>query len=362
MTSLVTPGWAFEEVAPADIDATLERQRHDHGDGDRPLVRASVNNMVVVTQSRGAGQRALATVESLGLSVPSRCVVLIAEPPPPPDGRPRVRSWARVAHHRYGEGRSEVVWEEVIVHTNVPARYLPAVVLPLLLPELPVFTWWEGTPPFSEEVFDELATVTDRLILDLATFVDPVPDLARLARAAQALGPAVSDCVWGRLTPWRELLAAPFNGPPLRGAAHAIQRLRVDAVDASAGLELVGWFASRLGWELEEVRAVDDVRAARYARGPGLHCEVEVVSTLGSASLTRVELEVVAAEEPSHIRVEATPNYLVSTVQTPGQPTARRVGFSSEQGQLAAELQVFGRDRVFEAALASAAELVGEEG
>lgn len=355
MTGLVAPGWAFEEVAPADIDRTLERQRRDQSDGSRPLVRASVNNMVVVTQSRSAGQRAIATIESLGLSVPSRCVVLIAEPPP--DGRPRVRSWARVAHHRRGEGPSEVVWEEVIVQTNVPARYLPAVVLPLLLPELPVFTWWEGTPPFSEEVFDELASVTDRLILDSATFADPVPDLARLARAAQVLGPAMSDGVWGRLTPWRELLAAPFNGPPLRGAAHAIRRLRVDAVDPSAGLELVGWFASRLGWELEEVRVVDDLRTARYARGPGLFCEVEVTSTLGSASLTRVELEVAGGEEPSRIRVEATPSYLVSTVQTPGQPTARRVGLTAEQGQLAAELQVFGRDRVFEAALAPAADL-----
>jgi glucose-6-phosphate dehydrogenase assembly protein OpcA len=358
MTSATASGWAFEEVAPAYIERALERQRLEREDDRRPLVRASVNNMVVVTQSRSAGQRALATVEGFGARAPSRCVVLIAEPPV--DGRPRVRSWARVAHSRHAEGGSELVWEEVVVHTSVPPRHLPAVVLPLLLPELPVFTWWEGTPPFSEEVFEELASVTDRLIVDSATFADPAADLIRLVQTAQGLSPALSDCVWGRMTSWRELIAAPFNGPPLRGAAGAVHRVQVDAVDLSAGLELVGWLASRLGWRLEEVRVVDDLHVARYATAAG-GCEARVASTLGSASLTRVELEVIGEDGPASIRVEATASYLVSTVQTPGQPTARRVGFSSEQGQLAAELQVFGRDRIFEAALASAAELAQGE-
>jgi glucose-6-phosphate dehydrogenase assembly protein OpcA len=356
MSGMLVSGWAFEEVAPAEIEAALERQRRENERSRRPLVRASVNNMVVVTQSRSAGQRALATVEGLGVSVPSRCVVLIAEPPG--NGHARVRSWARVAHHRHGEGGMELVWEEVIVHTNVPPRHLPAVVLPLLLPELPVFTWWEGTPPFSDEVFDELASVTDRLIVDSATFEDPVADLGHLVRAWQGLRPALSDCVWGRLTPWREMIAAPFNGPPLRGSTDGIRRVRIDAVDLDAGLELLGWLASRLDWRLERVQVADDVRTASYATNAGT-CEARVAATLGSASLTRVELEVAipGEDEPARIRVEATPGHLVSTLRIPGQPDARRVGFSSEQEQLAAELQVFGRDRVFEAALSAAAPL-----
>jgi hypothetical protein len=170
----------------------------------------------------------------------------------------------------------------VVVQTNVHPRHLTAVVLPLLLPELPVFTWWEGTPPFGEEVFDELTSVTDRLIVDSAAFVDPVADLRRLAGVVGALEPAVTDCAWGRLTPWRELLAAPFSGPQLR---------------------------------------------------------------------------------PALDRVEAPPGHLVATVEVPGQPTGRRkvgrsAGPSTGPASLGAELQLFGRDRVFEDALAEAAALV----
>jgi glucose-6-phosphate dehydrogenase assembly protein OpcA len=348
-----TPGWAFEEAPPAKIDEVLARQRHEQEDGHAPLVRASINNMVVVTPNRSAGQRALITVESLGARAPSRCVVLIAEPP---SQRQRVRSWARVAHHRHAEGGSEVVWEEVVVQTNVDPRHLPAVVLPLLLPELPVFTYWEGTPPFFDQVFEELNSVTDRLIVDSATFADPPGDLARLAGAAQALGPALSDCAWTRLTAWREMLADPFNGPPLRGTAWRARRVHVEAVDLAAGLELTGWLASQLGWELQEARSADDLYVAHYGTAAG-GCEARIVSTLGSASLTRVELGLDLDEGEAVIRVEATPTHLVTTVKVPGHPTARRFGLGSERSPLAVELEVFGRDRVFEAALEPAAAL-----
>jgi glucose-6-phosphate dehydrogenase assembly protein OpcA len=348
---------AFEEVPPGEIELALERQRSQ---GEGSVVRASVANLVVVTPNRAAGQRALAAVEELGSRAPSRCVVLIAEPP---EGRQGVRSWARVVNRRPASG-PEVVWEEVVVQTNVHPRHLTAVVLPLLLPELPVFTWWEGTPPFGEAVFAELTKVTDRLIVDSAAFVDPVADLRRLASEIGTVEPAVTDCAWGRLTPWRELLAAPFSGPQLRPALGRVRWLRVDSVEPTAGQELVGWFASRLGWALESVQQDGDELGAEY-RTPAGSCQVRVVAGIGSSNLTRVHLEMDTDEGPASVRVEAPPGHLVATVEVPGQPTGRRkVGRSVDPAAgpagLGAELQLFGRDRVFEDALAEAAALVPE--
>jgi glucose-6-phosphate dehydrogenase assembly protein OpcA len=349
---------AFEEVAPGDIEQTLERQRQQGEDGGGAVVRASVANLVVVTPNRAAGQRALAAVEELGARAPSRCVVLIAEPP---EGRQGVRSWARVVNRRPDQG-PEVVWEEVVVQTNVHPRHLTAVVLPLLLPELPVFTWWEGTPPFDQQVFAELASVTDRLIVDSAAFADPVGDLRRLAGVVGALEPAVTDCAWGRLTPWRELLAAPFSGPQLRPALDQARWLRVDSVEPTAGLELVGWFASRLGWELEETSQAGEELAVTY-RTPTGSCQARVVAAIGSSNLTLVHLQMETGQGPASVRVEAPPGHLVATVEAPGQPTGRRkvgrsAGPATGPAGLGQELQLFGRDRVFEDALAEAAALV----
>lgn len=349
---------AFEEVAPGDIEQTLERQRSRGGNGTGAVVRASVANLVVVTPNRAAGQRALAAVEELGSRAPSRCVVLIAEPP---EGRQGVRSWARVVNRRPATG-PEVVWEEVVVQTNVHPSHLTAVVLPLLLSELPVFTWWEGTPPFHQQVFDELTSVTDRLIVDSAAFTDPVADLRRLTGVVAVVEPAVTDCVWGRLTPWRELLAAPFGGPALRPALDRVRWLRVDAVEPTAGLELVGWFASRLGWELDRAHEAGDVLTASYDTATGA-CEARVVAGIGSSNLTRVHLEMETDDGPASVRVEAPPGYLVATVEVPGQPTGRRKvgrsgGPATGPAGLGQELQLFGRDRVFEEALVQAAALV----
>src|SRR4029450_4594025 len=153
---------------------------------------------------------------------PPRWVVLIAEPP---EGRQGVRSWPRVVNRRPNQG-PEVVWEEVVVQTNVHPRPLTAVVLPLLLPELPVFTWWQGTPPFDQEVFTELTSVTDRLIVDSAAFADPGGAPGGRGGGGGTVEPAVTDCAWGRLTDWRQLLSAPFGGPQLRPALARGPRVR----------------------------------------------------------------------------------------------------------------------------------------
>jgi hypothetical protein len=138
--------------------------------------------------------------------------------------------------------------------------------------------------------------------------------------------------------------------------------VRVDAVEPTAGQELVGWFASRLGWELEEVRQSGDELGADY-RTPGGTCRVQVVAAIGSSNLTRVHLELDTADGPGSVRVEAPPGHLVATVEVPGQPTGRRkvgrgAGPATGPAGLGQELQLFGRDRVFEDALTAAAALV----
>jgi glucose-6-phosphate dehydrogenase assembly protein OpcA len=354
------PGYSLEPVALGEVDLLLERQRRqDEEDGHGLLVRASVSNLVVVCRDRTSGRQALAAVERLGQRAPSRCVVLIAEPP---SGREEVHTWARVVQ-RHPDVGPEVFWDEVVVQTTVPPQHLVAVVLPLLLPELPVFTWWTGTPPFGGEVFAELTEVSNRLIVDSAAFDDPAAGLVRLARAATALSPALSDCVWGRLMPWRQMLAAPFDGPPLRGAHHRIRSVEVEAVEPTAGLELVGWFASRLGWQLDQVRLaadpVSDTWLARWST-PGGSCETRVTTSLGAGTLTKAALEVDSDDGPASVRVEAPPGHLLATVTVPGlHRTRRRVGLPSAADPigLTGELQLFGRDRIFEAALLAAARL-----
>lgn len=117
-----------------------------------------------------------------------------------------------------------------------------SIVVPLLLPDLPVFLRWRGRPDFGSDVFRQLIEVVDRLVVDSAEWPDPLADYSELAGVFEDVG--VSDIAWGRTLPWRRALAASWPELPDR------------LVGPPAETALVaGWLQSRAGADVEVERA-----------------------------------------------------------------------------------------------------------
>jgi glucose-6-phosphate dehydrogenase assembly protein OpcA len=352
-TTTVAEGWRGEPVTLSEVDRSLERQYRDQRRSGEPgLVRTRVATLVAVTSDDESARRALEVVARMTGRNPSRCIVLIVAPPA--EGRADgVRAWAKV-HRREGRGASGLR-DEVVVEAAVPPGHLASVVLPLLLPDIPVFTWWKGTVPLDAPVGRELVAVTNRLIVDSSTFIDPVADLAALTGAARSL-PVLSDAVWGRLTPWRALLAASFDTLP--GGTHpdSIADVRVAAVTPTAGLLLTGWLTTRLGWEPASIEpgGSPGTASTRWRKPNGGEATIDVRPAAGSSVLASLKVEASGGHGPVTIRLEARGPLLIAS-QTSGQGLGQtRVGHcaSTEAEALAAELEVFGHDRVYEDALA----------
>lgn len=121
------------------------------------------------------------------------------------------------------------------------AAHAESVVLPLLVPDVPVVTWWHGPPP-DQISTDPLGAVADRRITDCAQATDPV---AALRQRAVDYTPGDTDLAWTQLTGWRTLAAGALNGR----SGDAVTAVRVTvtapATDASGAL-LAGWLAARL--------------------------------------------------------------------------------------------------------------------
>jgi len=201
---------------------------------------------------------------------------------------------------------------------------LPSATLPLLVPDLPVFLWWDDKLGAHNNLWTELCGAADRLILDSVDF--PPSDLETVAqlftgKPNDAL--CVSDINWARLTSWRALLASFYDVRAYRPALDSLQSITVDYVApastealASQAVLIVGWLASRLGWQpVPEsyehdgpVRSImlrkKDLSAELQLRGidqphtkPGRLSSVELTSTDDSAkfvvtrSSTGVHLE-----------------------------------------------------------------------
>ena len=136
---------------------------------------------------------------------------------------------------------------------------------PLLVADLPVFLRWRGPLTFGAPALEQLVGVTDRLVVDSIEWTDPETSYRRLPEVFDRV--AVSDIAWARLQPWREALAGLW--PEIADAA----RVRVAGPEAEA-LLLSGWLGARLGRPVQlarepagEIELVEaDGKGARPAR------------------------------------------------------------------------------------------------
>jgi Glucose-6-phosphate dehydrogenase subunit len=117
-----------------------------------------------------------------------------------------------------------------------------SIVVPLLLPDLPVFLRWRGRPPFASDVLDDLVEVVDRLVVDSREWDEAGAGLRSLAELFERT--VVSDIAWARTLPWRVEIARLW--PDVADA----RELRVTGPESEA-LLLVGWLCSRLGRDVE---------------------------------------------------------------------------------------------------------------
>jgi glucose-6-phosphate dehydrogenase assembly protein OpcA len=176
---------------------------------------------------------------------PSRTLLLF----PQEDGRDAIDADLSLECYRLEELERHVCSEVIELRLHGQVALAPAsVILPLVLPDLPVFLRWRGQPPFGESVFEQLVKVVDRLVVDSREWPDAPGCYARLAGIFDRV--AVSDIVWARTLRWRRAIAE------LDSAANA-RRLRVRGPLQEASL-LAGWLRSRLDRAIELDHAAAD--------------------------------------------------------------------------------------------------------
>ncbi|MBI3522505.1 MAG: glucose-6-phosphate dehydrogenase assembly protein OpcA [Chloroflexi bacterium] len=266
--------------------ARLRRARSAHAsEQGHTVARASVLNLVVFATREVHAKRAARTIADLSQRHPSRAIVVWVD-------RPGSTATDRLAMHcdlPRADGREQVSCEQILVRApgDAGAR-LASAVIPLLLPDLPVFLWWTDTPPFDAPHFDAMLELADRFIIDSADFARPELSLKRVrevcARGSGRYG--VTDFNWTRLTPWRDLVSAFFDVPAWRPYLDSITGVRVGfTVDAdgrevhpSQALLLVGWLASRLGWLAAQSLAPSEAGGMLFSmtRGDGTRIPVRV--------------------------------------------------------------------------------------
>jgi len=147
-------------------------------------------------------------------------------------------------------------------------QHADSVVAPLLVPDVPVVTWWpDETPPAPSA--DPLGSVAQRRVTDAAASEAPRDMLLSLAKAYQ---PGDTDLSWTRATPWRSLLAATLDQPHPELISGEVL---AETANPTADL-IAAWLGLRLGIEVQR----------GDSGGPGI-TEVSFETAEGKVSLSR---------------------------------------------------------------------------
>ena len=232
----------------ADIERKLARRRCEQEADGVPLLRTSTMTHLVWAPPAWLG-RARRVLAGLAERHPARTIFLV----PLPGRRSGIETDASVHGFEFGGGRealSEVV--EIRMQGDA-ARHPASLVLPLLISDLPVFCRWRGRPDWGGTAFDELVGVVDRLVVDSSEWAGLPRAYEPLTRSFDHV--ATSDIAWRRTLPWRVALAGRWPG--IRKA----RRVTVEGPRADA-LLLAGWLRSRLRHDVSLSRREADVLQA----------------------------------------------------------------------------------------------------
>jgi glucose-6-phosphate dehydrogenase assembly protein OpcA len=293
------------DTTTADIRAALTIARDQMGGPATGVVL----NLIIMTDESGQHD-AVRAASQAGREHPCRVLAVIAR---------EARTASRLdAEIRSGDG---MPGQTVLLRLYGPmSEHADSVIMPLLVPDTPVVTWWHGLLP-AVPSNQPLGMLAQRRVTDAASARAPAEALAALAAGYQ---PGDTDLSWTRATPWRSLLAATVDTEP-----GEINGGMVSAEEHNPTADLLAaWLSSRLHVPFQR----------ETSGGPGI-TEVRLSTADGDLTISR-------------------PDGRVATLARPGQPdrhvALQRRGIAD---LLAEELRRLDPDEIYGESLAAVAGL-----
>lgn len=349
-----------------------EMSRPESGTDAPALTRACTLNLIVYTTELSDSAHLADILDEVARRHPARTLLLVTDRD---STETRLAAYVATRCQILGARTKQVCGEQITIEVAGNAVDLAAsAIAPLLVPDVPVFLWWDDIPHQDDQLFSRILAMTDRAVIDSAAFDNPYDDLLKLDTLMRNGDSLISDLNWGRLTSWRSLTASFWDVADYRPHLDNIDKVIVEfqppgvASDQVAlqPLLLVGWIASRLSWKLESANfdKGNNITHISYLAPNhpvnviicGSEYETQEIDPLKSIRLLyttgRAEFSVILEDEGSKLE---------TTAITPDRPAVQRLvacEAKSDGQRLSSELSFLKRDKVYEGAVSAAAEII----
>ncbi len=357
-------------------DAPGERVAETHFGGGE-LMRANTLNLIAVADHEDIAQMITSTVSQLSDFLPSRTIIFVTAP-----GAQRSNTWHVDVRLNEGEtkGGPPVHFETITITVDPKmSGYLASLVSPLLISELPTFLWWPTGDFVGNALFNDIVGIVDRLIVDSARLGNDARAVAQMRTLLDDKDdPRLGDFTWMRLEPWRQLIAQFFDPKEVQNCLDQLSQVNIAYAEHrrdngsgfAAALLIVGWLASRLGWQV--IEPLEPRRAGGWtvpliSRGEdGKARDIQVRLTPDPSpdarfSVRSVELVAIGEHDGVFRIMRTDKDDMITSSETSFAPYMSRMVYSRRKStveMLGDELQKFGADPVFEDAIRMATRLL----
>lgn len=212
----------------------------------------------------------------------------------------------------------EISWDRLFIQVSEEnlAR-VPFLILPLLIPDLPIYLLWGHDPCTENTILPHLEKLATRLIFDSEATSDLQQFCLKLLEHLNNSPVQIMDMNWARISGWREILLQIYDSPERLEQLAAAKKIRIhyNSSSNSNGLQpetqaiyLQAWLASCLGWSWDGPKVQPKKNSLRYSSTKGKH-EIHFLN-ISDPSF--------AAEEILEIEVEGCNDYACSLRRTDG--------------------------------------------
>ncbi len=383
--------WAGKQIRIEEVDTVLSSLWKMSADnlriGANLHVRTSVLNLVICTPDATSAHYASTLLRSLSSTHLARATIVILDASQEtPD---LLESWVTLRCFSMISDLMRHCFEQTTLLTSGQANSVLHSTLPRVLrANLPTYLWWIGdTTGADNTIFHRVAELCQRAIVDSATFLQPEQDIHALATSYKnAPQVALSDLTWGRLTPWRQLVAQFFDMPEYLPFLNGIERIEIEHVAAplaeprvgdngevspnpTAALLLAGWLKTSLNLALApegSAQNLHETQSGTYqwqikvptsGTSAVMQIQPHIQSNLRRGSLYLVRLTCTAENKRAifTIKRDADSDYVLTSVEVAQETRPMRIVNLpvryNESELLCNELEIMGHDQLFEQVL-----------
>ena len=234
-----------------DVETALQTHWRDSVEkkNEQPVMKASTLNLLVAINEETAFQRSLDRIEDIIAHHPGRMIIAQIKPDINDD---QIKAHLSAYSQTTKEGQTQIAAEVIILSTGkAGVAYLAGAVLPLLLPDVPVFFWQPNMDDLLNPNFKTLLQYTDRLIINSPEELESMDDAAVLIKNILFLQQecTISDLKWSALTEWREAIAQIFDSENNLKLAQHIEKVEISYSGSrisTAAVFMAGWLSETL--------------------------------------------------------------------------------------------------------------------